>query len=342
VSWPDRAVVVRVPATSANLGPGFDSLGLALARHDVVTARIIGGGLQIEVSGAGECTATAGEDHLVVRAMRAAFAVLGGQPPGIAVRCRNAIPQGYGLGSSAGAIVAGLLAARELAADRAGQAAAKLPDLALLSLAAELEGHPDNVAACLAGGLTIAWCRLLAPAALAVNAWAVSAFPLNPGYRRGQAGLPAAVRMRSGGTGPARLLPSRLPPTWLLWTPAGTATSGRAAAMPRTAALIGNLRSAGIPRSAGAGPAVLRSPWPGGPRGRGGGVVTAAEGPGRVSPWAWTPGGPSRAQAATADPRRLQRQVGAHGVADQVDVSPPIPVTRRPGRARSASGSARS
>ena len=105
----------QVPATSANLGPGFDALGLALGLHDVVEARVTPGGVTIEVTGAGEDAAAAGEEHLVVRAMRAAFGALDGQPPGIGLRCANAIPQGYGLGSSAGAIVAGLLAARALA-----------------------------------------------------------------------------------------------------------------------------------------------------------------------------------------------------------------------------------
>src|SRR3984893_1525885 len=146
MAWANNGVVVRVPATSANLGPGFDALGLALTLHDVVEARIIPHGISIEVSGAGEDSAAAGEGHLVIRAMRAA------QPPGIGLRCVNAIPQGYGLGSSAGAIVAGLLAARAL-----GQASESLTDAELLSLATQIEGHPDNVSACLAGGLTIAW-----------------------------------------------------------------------------------------------------------------------------------------------------------------------------------------
>jgi homoserine kinase len=151
--WSDQPVVVRAPATSANLGPGFDALGLALARHDVVEARLTPGGLAIEVSGEGGETAGAGESHLVVRAMRAAFGLLGGQPPGIGLRCANAIPHGRGLGSSAAAIVTGVLAARGLVSD----GAAALPDEAVFRLAVELEGHPDNVAACLAGGLTIAW-----------------------------------------------------------------------------------------------------------------------------------------------------------------------------------------
>jgi homoserine kinase len=151
--WSQWGTRVRVPATSANLGPGFDALGLALGLHDVVEAQITSGGLAVEVSGEGEQTAAAGEQHLVVRAMRAAFDVLGGQPPGIALRCVNAIPHGRGLGSSAAAICSGLLAARALVSD--GET--RLPGEALFRLAVALEGHPDNVAACLTGGLTIAW-----------------------------------------------------------------------------------------------------------------------------------------------------------------------------------------
>ncbi len=151
--WRDKPVVVRAPASSANLGPGFDALGLALSLHDVAVARVTGGGLDIEVSGEGGETAAAGEAHLVVQAMRAAFDVLGGQPPGLGLRSLNAIPHGRGLGSSAAAIVTGILAARGLARDGADL----LPDDAVLALAARLEGHPDNVAACLHGGLTISW-----------------------------------------------------------------------------------------------------------------------------------------------------------------------------------------
>ena len=101
--WSQRPARVRAPATSANLGPGFDALGLALALHDEVEARVTDGGLVIEVAGEGGGTAAAGERHLVVRAMRAAFGAIGGQPPGIALRCANAIPHGRGLGSSGSA-----------------------------------------------------------------------------------------------------------------------------------------------------------------------------------------------------------------------------------------------
>jgi homoserine kinase len=171
--WRDKPVVVRAPASSANLGPGFDAFGLALSLHDVAVARVTGGGLDIEVSGEGGETAAVGEAHLVVQAMRAAFDVLGGQPPGLSLRSLNAIPHSRGLGSSAAAIVTGILAARGLAHEGADL----LPDDAVLALAARLEGHPDNVAACLHGGLTISWTPL--PAGPRYGAGPV---PAGPGY----------------------------------------------------------------------------------------------------------------------------------------------------------------
>ena len=158
MGWAERRVLVRVPATSANLGPGFDALGLALTLYNEVSARVIPSGLTIDVCGEGAAdVADAAEAHLVVRAMRAAFDDLGAkQPPGLALRCVNRIPHGRGLGSSAAAIVAGILAARALA-DAGVSAGEALP------LANELEGHPDNVATCLFGGLTIAWLTDSAP-----------------------------------------------------------------------------------------------------------------------------------------------------------------------------------
>ena len=121
MAWTTTAVRVRVPATSANLGPGFDALGLALSLYDEVDAWVCESGLSIEISGEGADLAGAGEDHLVVRAMRTAFAVTGSQPPGLGLRCVNRIPHGRGLGSSAAAIVAGILAARALAVPRRGR-----------------------------------------------------------------------------------------------------------------------------------------------------------------------------------------------------------------------------
>src|SRR3954453_16674314 len=143
----------RVPATSANLGPGFDALGLALTLHDDVVARVTDSGLSVDVAGMGAATVARNARNVVVRAMRAAFDRLRGPPGGLELVCANRIPHGRGLGSSAAAIVAGVIAARSLVAG----GAERLDDAAALALAAEIEGHPDNVAACLLGGLTLAW-----------------------------------------------------------------------------------------------------------------------------------------------------------------------------------------
>lgn len=290
--WPGRPVTVRVPATSANLGPGFDALGLALTLHDVVTARITEGGLSIEVSGPGEETAAAGEEHLVVRAMRAAFAELGAQPPGIGLHCVNAIPQGFGLGSSAGAIVAGLLAARALASlagagpgasqedggqDGAGQGDAGrdgagrdglMTEAGLLGLAARLEGHPDNVAACLAGGLTISWTPAagvravrLVPVPGLTPVVCVPGSPLATAEARMV--LPPAIAHADAAANSARaaLLIAALthdPGLLMAGTEDFLHQRYRAPAMPATADLIGRLRTAGIPAVvSGAGPSVL-------------------------------------------------------------------------------------
>ncbi len=152
----DGEARVRVPASSANLGPGFDALGLALSLYDDVVGRITGEGFHVEVAGEGGSGGRAvarDESHLVARTMRAAFAAMDVSPPGFAISCHNEIPHSRGLGSSAAAIVAGLVLARALVVD----GSERLDDAALLGLATEIEGHPDNVAPCLLGGLTIAW-----------------------------------------------------------------------------------------------------------------------------------------------------------------------------------------
>jgi homoserine kinase len=266
MNWLRRCVRVRVPATSANLGPGFDAIGLALALHDEVEAEVTGSGLAVEVSGEGADTAAAGERHLVVRAMRAAFAAnAGGQPPGLALRCVNAIPQGRGLGSSAGAVVAGLLAARALARIRSPES---LPDDALLALAAKLEGHADNAAACLAGGLTVAWnpgagpraVRLEPlPAIVPVLCVPVESVPTTAARRALPPTVPHADAAANAGR--AALLVTALtqaPDLLLDATQDVLHQPYRAPLMPATADLIGRLRSAGIAAVlSGAGPSVL-------------------------------------------------------------------------------------
>ena len=146
-------VTVSVPATSANLGPGYDALGLALDHRDRVTAQVLdGAGLELTVSGAGQGEVPLDERHLVYRSMLAGFDHMGATVPGIRLRCENVIPHARGLGSSSAAIVAGVCAARALVAG----GSLLMDDDAVFALASGLEGHPDNVAPALYGGFTVA------------------------------------------------------------------------------------------------------------------------------------------------------------------------------------------
>ncbi|MFH5824089.1 homoserine kinase [Georgenia sp. AZ-5] len=145
-------VRVRVPATSANLGPGFDALGLALGVWDEISVRAVAGETTVRVSGEGAGALPDGEEHLVVRAVRAGLEHAGAPQAGLELVCHNAIPHGRGMGSSAAAVVAGLVAARGLLAEPG-----VLDDAAVLALATHLEGHPDNAAPALLGGATVAW-----------------------------------------------------------------------------------------------------------------------------------------------------------------------------------------
>lgn len=143
-------VVVEVPATSANLGPGFDCFGLALDWRDRVEVEVLEHGVSVQVTGEGSATLPTDETHLVLACVRAGLADLGATAPGLAVRGHNTIPHGRGLGSSSAAIVAGLYAAAVLAGEQ--------PELGwLLRLASRIEGHPDNVAAAIYGGFVLAY-----------------------------------------------------------------------------------------------------------------------------------------------------------------------------------------
>jgi homoserine kinase len=156
------SVTVRVPATTANLGPGYDAFGLALSMHNTFTARLADA-WHVEVIGQGEGELSRGADNRVAEAMATVFAEAGHISIAAELRCENAVPPGRGLGSSSSAIVGGLLLADRLCGAHLGRER-------LLELAVELEGHPDNVAAAMFGGLTLCWregrvrCAPLSPA----------------------------------------------------------------------------------------------------------------------------------------------------------------------------------
>lgn len=254
---------VTVPASSANLGPGFDALGLALDLRDSLTAEVTDDGLQIDIDGAGEALAR-DEMHLVVRSMRAAFEALGAQPSGLRLACRNRIPHGRGLGSSAAAIVGGIVLARALVSD----GTTRLTDAAALGLAARLEGHPDNVAPALLGGLAIAWQDDAIARAVRLDCEpAIRPVVLVPPYEsstaRARGLLPAQVRHRDAArnAGRAALLVAALttaPEHLFAATEDRLHQEFREPAMPGTLALVRALRADGLPAVvSGAGPTVL-------------------------------------------------------------------------------------
>lgn len=143
-----------VSASSANLGPGFDSIGLALNLCDDVVVETTESGLRVLVEGEGADSLARGPEHLVVRAVQRGLHAAGVGAPGLVVRCRNAIPHSRGLGSSAAAVVGGLAAANGLVAQTDSP---PLTDAQLIQLASESEGHPDNAAAAVLGGAVVSW-----------------------------------------------------------------------------------------------------------------------------------------------------------------------------------------
>jgi len=148
-----RRVKVHVPATSANLGPGFDTMGIALSVNDELVAEATDTpGLVITVEGVGAGEIPTDESHLIYRSMKHVYDRVGQPVPGLKLHATNRIPHSRGMGSSGSAIVAGVVAAAGLL-----RGTVDLTADDLLNFATELEGHPDNVAPALFGGLTIAW-----------------------------------------------------------------------------------------------------------------------------------------------------------------------------------------
>ncbi|RKS71373.1 homoserine kinase [Motilibacter peucedani] len=256
---------LRVPATSANLGPGFDSLGLALSLEDTVEAEVLPAGSALEVTAEGEGAADVPLDagHLVVRAMARGFDALGVPvPPPVRLHCTNRIPHGRGLGSSSAAIVAGLRLVEALCPGRAyaeGEA---------LELASELEGHPDNVAPCLLGGFTVAWTDAgraravrLEPSSAVAAVVFVPTVPVSTHFARTllPERVPHADAARNAGR--AALLVealTRRPELLLPATEDRLHQDYREPAMPASAALVRLLRADGVAAVvSGAGPTVL-------------------------------------------------------------------------------------
>lgn len=257
-------VRVSVPATSANLGPGFDSLGLALSLRDELEAEVRADGLLVDIEGAGSDGVPRDESHLVVRAMRAAFDLMGAQPPGLRLSCRNVIPHARGLGSSSAAIVAGVVLARALVAG--GQLLAS--DEALFDLAADLEGHPDNVAPAFYGGFVISgredghWYAVRVGVDPRISA-VVFVPPTGVETTVARGLLPDSVPHAdaAANSGRAALLVAALtgqPEHLLAGTRDWLHQDQREPAMPETLALVRRLRADGIPAMvSGAGPTVL-------------------------------------------------------------------------------------
>lgn len=262
MSFVPGAVAVRVPASAANLGPGYDALGLALSMHDRLEAEVLADGLEVVVEGEGGADVPRDRDNLVVRAMDAAFDVLGERPAGLRLTCHNTIPHARGLGSSSAAIVGGIVLARALV-DGGGE---RLDDAAAYQLAADLEGHPDNVAAAMFGGFTIAWLErsVASVQRLDVTARVTALVPPEPVSTAAARGLlPATVPHADAAANAARtaLLVAALtsdPIHLLAATQDFLHQSYRAEAMPDSYELVQGLRSAGVPAViSGAGPTVL-------------------------------------------------------------------------------------
>ncbi|CAN7413004.1 homoserine kinase [Arthrobacter sp. LjRoot78] len=259
-----QLVTVRVPATSANLGPGYDSLGLALSLHDTLTVETLGSGeLEFELSGEGAETLPRDASHLVVKAITEALHRLGFRHQGLKITADNVNPHGRGLGSSASAVVAAVTAANALVPEPSRRGKDWI-----LQLTSEMEGHPDNVAPAIFGGLALSWqdsdqysstCATVTDSVIPVVA--VPDYELSTEAAR--ALLPASVGHHAAAmnSGRAALLIHALTskPEFLL---AGTEDylhqSYRAEAMRPSADLIRALRYAGHAAVvSGAGPTVL-------------------------------------------------------------------------------------
>jgi homoserine kinase len=264
-----KPMQVQVPASSANLGPGFDAFGLALAMHDRYVAQVLDDSiLDIDVTGEGADEVPLTDKNLLVKAMHKGFDFLGGRPKGLAIRALNVNPHGRGLGSSASAIIGGLVLARALVLNGEDH----MNDIQLLSLATDMEGHPDNVSASLFGGATISWFEVekhkssahcihlnVDPRIQAMAYIPAKSLATSKARKMLPESIPFADAVRN--TTNAALMSHALttrPDLLLTATEDFLHQSYRAEAMPDSFALVQKLRAAGIAAFiSGAGPTVL-------------------------------------------------------------------------------------
>jgi homoserine kinase len=256
---------ISVPATSANIGPGFDCLGIALEMRDRYAAQILDDAtFDVDVSGEGADEVKKDSKNLVIRAMMAGFEFMGNKPKGIALRSLNVIPHGRGLGSSASAIVGGLALARSLVLTGDEY----MSDEDLITLATQIEGHPDNVAAAFYGGATIAWSENGVGRAVNLKVDSrIKALLLIPDNQvptaKARKLIPESISHHDAtlnSTHTALLVHALAQRPDLLFTATADLLhqSYREAAMPKSIALINKLRGAGIAAVlSGAGPAVM-------------------------------------------------------------------------------------
>ena len=261
---------VSVPASSANIGPGFDSLAIALDLRDHYAAQILDDALfDVDVTGEGADDIKKDKNHLVIKAMMKGFEFMGAKPRGIALRALNNTPHGRGLGSSSSAIIGGLVLSRSLVLGGEEM----LTDDDIIALATELEGHPDNVAAALYGGATIAWMDSTlteTPTARAVKIHvdekikSIVFVPENHlATSKARKLLPETIPHADAvlNTSHAALLVQALshrPDLLFTATEDHLHQQYRAEAMPKSATLLKKLRAAGVAATiSGAGPSVL-------------------------------------------------------------------------------------
>ena len=255
---------VSVPATSANLGPGFDTLGLALDLRDRYAAQVLDDAtFDVDVSGEGSADIKTDKNNLVIKAMLHGFEHMGQKPKGIALRQLNVIPHGRGLGSSAAAIIGGLALARALVLG--GEQL--LTDEAMIKLGTELEGHPDNIAAAVLGGATIAWTSGVGRGVTIKVDPRIKALLFIPeahlSTSKARKLLPETIPHQDAVLNASRAallvhaIQSR-PDLLLEATEDLLHQNYRAEAMPKSMALVTKLRAAGVPAMiSGAGPSVL-------------------------------------------------------------------------------------